>query len=81
MISNSFNGLMCNKAGAEQTNMRYLIISLDLCTFPHQHLDDLNVPTAGCNQQRRSPVLQKQNSIFIITAFTDNQLLPLRSQS
>lgn len=40
----------------------YLITSLDLCTFSHQHLDDLNVATAGCNQKGGSPMLQQKHT-------------------
>lgn len=40
----------------------YLVVGPDLRSFPHQDLDDLNVSTAGCDQQGRSPVLQNTHT-------------------
>lgn len=40
----------------------YLVMGPDLRSFPHQDLDDLNVSTAGCDQQGRGPVLQNTHT-------------------
>lgn len=54
---NAFNLCPITCTAGIRMNRFYLVISLDFGTFPHQHLDDLNVATACCNKERRCPML------------------------
>lgn len=36
-------------------------MGLDVCTFSNQQLYDVNVATAGCNEEWRSPMLQHKH--------------------
>lgn len=40
----------------------YLVVGVDLCALSHQHLDDLDVATAGCDQQRGGAVLPHKHT-------------------
>lgn len=64
--SDAFNARQLNAAAASHRRnddhtpqmSPYLVMGLDLCTFSHQHLNDLDVATTGCDQEGRSPVLE-----------------------
>lgn len=57
------------------TDSLYLITGLDLCTFSHQHLNDLNVATASCNQKGWNAMLQHKHTFT--TTVKDQRVQPM----
>ena len=55
----------CSETMNMTNDESHLVVGLDLCSFPHQHLDDLNVATTSSNQEGRRPVLQPHVKISV----------------